>query len=222
MLPFKYQAELNYWWGHAHDTWLPWYRGELPQVHEYPAPKPHEKVKRYAAEWVNAVETYSQASMPYYPGRLRLDASASYGRMADIGSGPMGFVRAFPNAERWEIDPLMNEYDLIGYPVRDHGTVCLAAAIERLWMIPSNFFDTIVSVNAIDHVDDFEAAAAEIQRVAKPTALIRFESAYHPPSVTEPNELTAERVRKAFNKMPLKQLEFAQHEANFALGLWST
>ena len=50
-------------------------------------------------------------------------------------------------------------------------------------------FDAVVWVNAIDHVDDFAATAAEIQRVLRPDGVFRMHVHYHPPTVAEPVEL---------------------------------
>jgi ubiquinone/menaquinone biosynthesis C-methylase UbiE len=65
---------------------------------------------------------------------------------------------------------------------------------------PDNYFDAVLSVNALDHVDDFDQVAAEIQRVVKPGGEIRFEVEYHAPTVTEPLSLDDNKVREAFSK----------------------
>jgi ubiquinone/menaquinone biosynthesis C-methylase UbiE len=63
---------------------------------------------------------------------------------------------------------------------------------------------TSISVNALDHVDDFEQTASEMQRVVRPGGSVYFEVEHHPPSVTEPIELNDARVVRAFSKCTLE------------------
>ena len=44
---------------------------------------------------------------------------------------------------------------------------------------PDNWFDSVISVNALDHVDDFQAVAKEMIRVVKTGGRIVFEVEYH-------------------------------------------
>ena len=63
---------------------------------------------------------------------------------------------------------------------------------------PDNYFDAIISVNALDHVDDFNLTSNEIQRVLKPGGKLRFHLHYHLKTPTEPLELNDEIVINAF------------------------
>ena len=60
-------------------------------------------------------------------------------------------------------------------------------------------FDAVISVNALDHVDDFEQVASEMQRVLRRSGTAYFEIEYHVPTVTEPLALDDSRVRSAFS-----------------------
>lgn len=64
---------------------------------------------------------------------------------------------------------------------------------------PDNFFDAVISVNAIDHVDDFEQTSKEIERVLKPSGKIRLHIHYHKKTSTEPLELSDKIVGDAFS-----------------------
>jgi ubiquinone/menaquinone biosynthesis C-methylase UbiE len=50
---------------------------------------------------------------------------------------------------------------------------------------PDAYFDAVISVNALDHVDDFERVASEMQRVLRKGGGIYFEVECHAPAVTE-------------------------------------
>jgi SAM-dependent methyltransferase len=62
----------------------------------------------------------------------------------------------------------------------------------------NHFFDAVISVNAIDHVDDFFKTASEIIRVLKPNGKIRLHVHYHIKTQTEPLELNDTIVENAF------------------------
>lgn len=51
------------------------------------------------------------------------------------------------------------------------------------------FFDAVISVNAIDHVDDFAAVALEIKRILKSNGLFCMHVHYHRATKCEPIEL---------------------------------
>jgi ubiquinone/menaquinone biosynthesis C-methylase UbiE len=71
---------------------------------------------------------------------------------------------------------------------------------------PDGYFDAVISVNALDHVDDFERVASEMQRVLKREGGVYFEVEYHPPTITEPINLSDSRVMKAFSECDLKMI----------------
>jgi SAM-dependent methyltransferase len=134
----------------------------------------------------------------YYPGHLDIPDDYNCGRLLDVGAGPILPARRLKYDELWCVDPLFARYAEVGFPVRESRAILLPFHAENMWGIPSGFFDTVVSVNAMDHVDNFEQAVAEIRRVAKPTALIRLRLTYHPPTETEPMQLSDKRAAAAF------------------------
>ena len=66
---------------------------------------------------------------------------------------------------------------------------------ERSIPLPSNYVDVMFTMNAMDHVSSFSAMAAEVVRVVAPGGL--FIAAFNlgePPTVSEPQRLTEDRV----------------------------
>lgn len=61
--------------------------------------------------------------------------------------------------------------------------------------LPSNYADFVFTVNALDHVDRLDLISAELRRILAPGGeLIASLNLNEPASVTEPQELTEERV----------------------------
>ena len=71
---------------------------------------------------------------------------------------------------------------------------------------PSASFDAVISVNAIDHVDDFARAASEISRVLKKDGVLRMQVHYHPPRELEPYSLTDEDVLAHFGHLGIEKI----------------
>jgi ubiquinone/menaquinone biosynthesis C-methylase UbiE len=88
----------------------------------------------------------------------------------------------------------------MGYPVEDWGAVLIQAQAEHLWMLPSGMFDTVLSHNALNHVDDFEQTISEMERLAKPNSFWSIQAEYHAPTAAEPILLSDQRVSSAFHR----------------------
>lgn len=209
----KYRAELAWWAAELADRIVPWYRGEIAEIWGFALPDP--KVDDRPTERENAAATLASIAN-YYLHLLFLEADQDYGRTLDIGAGPLLPGLHLPKTELWCLDPMFAQYRLLGFPVTDTRAVLLDCPAEDMWSSPAAQFDTIISHNALDHVDDFERTVQEIERVAKPDALIRFRIAIHSPTPTEPCELSTERVCKAFSR-PMHMLD-----ARYGEQLWST
>jgi SAM-dependent methyltransferase len=63
-------------------------------------------------------------------------------------------------------------------------------------------FDGVVSVNAIDHVDDFARTAEEIRRILRPGGLFRMHVHYHDATTTEPIELNDDVFLEHYGWVP--------------------
>jgi SAM-dependent methyltransferase len=109
-------------------------------------------------------------------------------RVLDVGCGPRGSLEwAAGAARRVGLDPLVERYRELG--IDRHAMDYVAAPAERMPFADASF-DIVASLNSLDHVDDVDAAVAEITRVAAPGAtwLLTVEVG-HEPTATEPHSL---------------------------------
>ncbi len=213
----KYSRELQ-WWINAldHDI-LPWYRGETGKVWGTALPLSPEY--KHPTQREDAAATFAATWSPYHT-LLQMEGNHRCGRLLDIGCGPMLPAKHLLHDECWGADPLLERYLGVGFPVASYGAILLPFACEDLWMVSSDYFDTVVSNNALDHVDAFELVAGEMERVAKPDGMIRFRVDCHLPTATEPITLSVERIRDAFRRK-LTLLEEEHHET-LTTTLWTT
>lgn len=199
----KYDAELEFWRSEL-DVYRRWYRGELRELYYHPCPK--DRITSYESETLNALYTWLRTDWRRYIRHLMIDEFAFAGaRVLDIGCGPLGLAASFVAAEVIGVDPLAAEYAKLGY--RTTLIDCYPCRAENIkGLFEDGSVDVVISVNAIDHVDDFEAVASEIQRVLAPGGIVRIEAHYHAARETEPQELGDQRVIEAFDKVPLRKI----------------
>ena len=193
----------------VHERMLPKYR-ELPE---------EERWQKFShEEWRAAILLYVKTEGHYWP---LLPDNYNCGRLLDVGCGSCCPAQHLRHTELWGIDPLIPFYLSAGFPMLEYGAVLLPFSAEDMWMVPDNFFDTIVTQNAIDHCDDFEQVCAEIERVAKPTATLRINVPYHEPTDTEPLQIDDERVLGAFHDFTLTKL-IQYDRPTVSEALWGT
>jgi ubiquinone/menaquinone biosynthesis C-methylase UbiE len=200
----KYKAELGYWRGQL-DLMLRWYEGHEP--HWYGLPSPREDQKSIVSEIpsVNAIITSHQLR-PVYLERLQLSPSAFRGkRVLEVGCGPLAPILVFEECVRHGIDPLINQYIESGWPLYALDVIFTKSYGEKM-PYPDEYFDAIISCNALDHVDDFGQVASEMQRVLKKGGRMYFEVEYHKATVTEPIELTDSIIMDAFLQCRLNKV----------------
>lgn len=89
--------------------------------------------------------------------------------VADFGCGPRGSLFWAGSASlRIGIDVLVDRYaDEFTDNITSHGMIYLKST-EKVIPLPSDFVDTMFTLNAIDHVDSFRDMCNEIIRVLKP------------------------------------------------------
>jgi SAM-dependent methyltransferase len=115
--------------------------------------------------------------------------------VADFGCGPQGSLCWAKLARaRIGIDVLADAYSQFG--IRGHDMIYVSSTEHHI-PLPSNYVDVMFTMNAMDHVSSFSKMAAEVVRVIAPGGL--FIGAFNlgePPTFSEPQTLTEDRVRK--------------------------
>jgi len=201
----KYQEELGFWRQMAAQLHHWYVDGTLTDYWGVPQPSTAQRMTRSSLWMSQAIETL-HAMRPTYLEALQVPSAHFAGRrVLEIGCGPLVPILAFSGCERHAVDPLVTNYIKAGFPLFDLPVTTVTAPAEHL-PYPDGYFDAVISVNALDHVDDFELALAEFQRVLRPGGEVRLEIEYHRPTVTEPIEVTPERLVKAFSRCELTQV----------------
>jgi len=195
----KYEAEINFWKKEIED-YVKWYEGQLGMHYMTPAPREDQQITSVCVEHSAILTWLKLHQKPKYLEDLMLDKMVFSGlRVLDIGSGPLPSALVFEGCEVYCLDPLLPEYIKAGYPLHYYDRVKFVYGFSENIPVEDNFFDAVISVNAIDHVDDIYKTALEIKRVLKPGGKIRIHAHYHEKTVTEPLELNDEDTSKAFS-----------------------
>src|SRR5579863_3983879 len=198
----KHEAELAYWQSelnHLRD----WFEKGTRDWWGLRPPTSEQKLNVSELWVVNAVMTRN-ALRPTYLERLGVERDGfRKQRVLEIGSGPMAPILQFDECTRHCVDPLVTLYMEAGWPLFGYDATFVNTGGESL-PYPDGYFDAVISVNALDHVDDFERVASEMQRVLKAGGRAFFEVEYHAPTVTEPVRLSDAKVLRAFSKCNLK------------------
>ena len=120
-------------------------------------------------------------------------------KLLEVGSGPMPSATCFKGCRLYCLEPLLPEYILAGFPLHYYENVTFIHGAAENIPAEDNFFDAVISVNAIDHVDDINETADEIRRVLKPGGRLRMHMHYHKPAICEPIELNDDRFCDLFS-----------------------
>jgi len=122
--------------------------------------------------------------------------------VADFGCGPRGSLAWAKEASlRIGIDVLSDQYaDEFGSNITSHEMIYVKST-EKVIPIPSNCVDIMITMNAMDHVDDLDAMCSEVLRVLKPGGeFIGSFNVEEPPSSCEPQELTEKKISEKLLK----------------------
>jgi 2-polyprenyl-3-methyl-5-hydroxy-6-metoxy-1,4-benzoquinol methylase len=196
----KYDEEKRFWKDEI-SFYVRWFHGRIKELYGVPCPKQHEKVHRFSSEELNAIETWINADKWRYCKRLHVEPTYFSGKkVLEVGSGPLGLSRFFAGAEVHYLDPLHAWYWQCGYPKVGYS---IEARIEDCM---HHRYDAVISVNAIDHVDQFEDAINACEMMCDMDGEIRMDIHYHAPTVTEPHVLNDEIVAAAFKKFDMKKI----------------
>lgn len=195
----KYKAEIAFWEDEIHQ-YLLWYEGRINRLHTTPAPPSEQRVVADTSIH-SAILTWTQLhQQPKYLQELQLDTLAFSGkRVLDIGTGPIPSATCFSGCELYALDPLLSVYRNLGFPYGLYPEVHFIEAYAEQLPFEDNFFDVIISVNAIDHVDSLEQVGKELQRVGKPDCLFAMHVHYHSSTICEPIEINDALFKSVFS-----------------------
>lgn len=193
-------AEIKFWRRQI-SSYIKWYNGELSELYGHPPPAAGQKIISHKIEIAALLTFFEIHQKKKYKNDLLLSEDEFSGmKILDIGSGPFPSALCFKNCEVFSLDPLFGSYIDAGYPLHcyeQRGKFVCSKAEDTPF--EDGYFDGVVSVNAIDHVNDFSQTALEIKRILKPGARFRMHVHYHPKTKAEPLELNDEVFLKHYS-----------------------
>ncbi len=125
----------------------------------------------------------------FYTETFSIDRAHYAGkRVADIGCGPRGSLEWCAEAlERVGVDPLADQYLKMG--AHAHTMSYITAGCEAI-PVEDGHFDVVTALNSLDHVENVDAAIAEIERICRPGGdVLIIVEINHKPTITEPHFL---------------------------------
>jgi SAM-dependent methyltransferase len=160
-----------------------------------PPPSDEEKQVKATLEASAGVTTVA-VSLNRYPEALKIPRDHFAGKkILDLGCGPYPLSIAFEDCHIIGLDPLVHEYERAGFPLSEFADrVTFVRGFAEDMPFSSQSFDAIISVNAIDHVDNFADTAREISRVLKENGILRMQVHYHAPTKLEPIRLDDDKI----------------------------
>jgi SAM-dependent methyltransferase len=172
-----------------------------------PPPTEEEKQVRATIE-ASAGATTVAVSLNRYPEALKIPRDHFAGKtILDLGCGPYPLSVAFEDCRIIGLDPLVHEYERAGFPLSEFADrVTFVQGFAEDMPFPSQSFGAVISVNAIDHVDDFASAASEISRVLKRNGVLRMQVHYHAPTKLEPNALDDDAILEHLGHLGIKKV----------------
>jgi SAM-dependent methyltransferase len=186
----KLMAERNFWVAER-KRYREWFEGKR-ELNGMPPLSP-ENAKHFVTPEKAWICLFQE---PHYQKSLKLWRNAFCGcRVLEIGPGPVSGAGFFECAEIYGVDPLVTTYEAIGF---EKISVIVRPGTAESIPFASNAFDAVISVNAIDHIDNPEKAAKEIRRILKPGGKFAMNVHYHKPLVCEPVEWDDRRFMELF------------------------
>jgi SAM-dependent methyltransferase len=194
----KAEGERNFWITDL-VRYTDWYDGKLEEVYDTKPPTASQKIKAPNKKDSVVLTWLELHQKPKYLVDLQLDANAFKGKkLLDVGAGPYPSGLAFKGVDLYCLDPLYAEYIADGFPIHYYKNTYFVNSPAEQMPIEDNFFDAVISVNAIDHVDDFHKTAQEIKRVIKPNGRLAMHVHYHKKTITEPLELNDRVMQREY------------------------
>jgi SAM-dependent methyltransferase/GT2 family glycosyltransferase len=171
---------------------------------------------RHRAEGVLTNTHYERVYTTSF-GLARADFAGK--RVLDIGCGPRGSLEwATDAAERVGLDPLVGRYRKLG--IQNHAMRYIEGGAEAI-PFPDGHFDIVAALNALDHVDDVDAAIREMTRVAKPGAIgLVLVEVNHQATPTEPHSFGWDLLREFTDWEVVQERHVAIGAAHDVHGSW--
>lgn len=214
----KSSVELNFWKNQI-KLYQEWYDGKIPDLFGEKIPLAEQKVVLQNKK-DSAILTWLKIHQEKkYLEDLVLTKNYFNGmKVLDIGSGPFPSAQVFENTELYCLDPLLPDYFRVGFPSHYFDHVKFVCSTSEDMPFENDFFDAVISVNAIDHVDDFLKTIQEIRRVLKKNGKLRMHIHYHKKTPAEPIELNDKIVSEAFVWCPnFKKISESKNKRGFTL-----
>jgi SAM-dependent methyltransferase len=194
----KARAELRFWQEEIF-KYQQWFRGDLKNLYKTPSPTQAQKVAAPNLKDASVLTWHRLHQEVKYLQDLNLGPEAFRGkRVLDIGSGPFPSATCFNGIQLYCLDPLWPDYLKAGFPLHYYNGVHFVHGSSEKVPLPDGFFDVIIAVNSIDHVDHLERTAQEFQRVLQPRGWLRMHVHYHRTTITEPLELNDAQMTDLF------------------------
>lgn len=198
----KYFLE-SYFWEQELNNYIAWYQGDIKELYGCATPKEEQKVKSYTLKDSALLTWLTLFQKIKYASDLEIAPNSFKGlKVLDIGSGPFPSAVVFGAEELYCLDPLIHKYVQFGYPIHLYDSVKFVNSYSENIPFPDNYFDVVLAVNSIDHVDSFEKTAKEITRVLKKDGKLALHAHCHPKTFTEPLFLDTHTILKNFGNIP--------------------
>jgi 2-polyprenyl-3-methyl-5-hydroxy-6-metoxy-1,4-benzoquinol methylase len=85
----------------------------------------------------------------------------------DLGSGPMGFMHAVEAKKKFAVDPLMDEFEKLGYDTAANDVISVNMKAEDIGEGFENQIDVIFCLNSIDHHQDPQLVVDQCYKALK-------------------------------------------------------
>lgn len=215
----KRDAELNFWKKFLTEV-EDWYTGNIKLLFGESSPSVKDKVVVFSLKDSAVLTWFNIHQKPKYLEDLIIDGNYFSGmKLLDIGSGPIPSALAFDNCEVYCLDPLIPDYIKIGFPIHYYDRAKFIYGFSENIPMNDNFFDAVISVNAIDHVNDFKKTSLEIKRVIKPGGKLRMHVHYHQKTSAEPIEINDHVMNEVFGWCPnFKKINESKNKRGYSLG----
>ena len=187
-------------WRQEIQKYQKWLQGSLPSLYNTASPAPEEIVWAQNIKDSAVLTWHKKHQEKKYLRDLALLPDAFSGmKVLDIGAGPIPSATSFKNCELYCLEPLLDRYLAAGFPIHYYPSTTYIHGQSESIPITDNFFDVVISVNAIDHVNDLAKTSQEIERVLKPGGRFRMHVHYHPPTRAEPIHFTDDSFTNIFS-----------------------